>query len=108
MFKAGVLTALAVFVLAGCGQEAADKEAADIPAIETEIAELIGPEKPKVDCPNDIEWKEGKTFDCGLEAPDGSTATVEVTLGVEASEQEDAGSGETEQGPFKVELKNVD
>ena len=47
--------------------------------ITTGIEEQTGATVAEIECPEEVEAKEGDTFECSVRGEDGSEATVEVT-----------------------------
>ena len=47
--------------------------------IKTGIEQQTGATVTEINCPDEVEAKDGDTFDCTVTADDGSEATVEVT-----------------------------
>lgn len=78
--RTGIVAAFAVIAvgLAAC---TATIDSADL---ESQLAEQFGEETGieglEVSCPDDIEAEQGKTFECEVSAPDGTSQSVEVTL----------------------------
>ena len=64
--------------LAGCGKtlDSADLEK----ELKTQLGKDAGAAPKSVSCPDNIEVKKGKKFDCTLIAPNGDKVTVNVTL----------------------------
>lgn len=82
------LVAAAVAIVAGVGWVAymmspAESVIADSPRIERQIAfdlRQAGAKKPAVDCPEEVEWAPGQTFECSATAARGTDATLTVMM----------------------------
>ncbi len=70
--------ALAALALPGCAKTL---DTGDVSKeIGASLEKEAGQKPKKVDCPSDVEVKEGKRFDCTVTAADGSTVKANVTL----------------------------
>ena len=74
---AAVTLLLPAVLLAGCTQVLDTGKIEE--EIESGIEEQTDTSVESVDCPGERELQEGDTFECTATAPDGSSATVEVT-----------------------------
>ena len=76
-----ILAATALLGLAACGSETIDADDLETQLTEQLSADVGVPaDDVSVSCPDDVEVEQGRQFDCELTAPNGETATVEVTL----------------------------
>lgn len=79
--RSGVLVALAlaVFLVAGCGETVIDDVKTE-EAIEENLQKSVGQKVATVDCPSGVEVEAGKTFDCAvtLAGGKGETATLKI------------------------------
>lgn len=75
----GVLAALALAAtgVAGCGTTTLDTDKAET-EITKELDKQVGT-GAKVSCPDDVEVKQGDTFNCTATDPEGNKATIVVT-----------------------------
>ena len=73
-----LLAVVAVLLATGCGTAVLDSnQVGDL--IKDQIEKQTGATVASVQCPSDIEAKEGGAFQCTATAMDGSTATIDVT-----------------------------
>jgi Domain of unknown function (DUF4333) len=72
------LAAAALLTLTACGVSEVD-----IPALEESIVDGVAEdvqEDVTADCPEQVDWETGSSFDCDVAFDDGSTATAEVKM----------------------------
>jgi hypothetical protein len=65
--------------VAGCGEDTLEPESA-VELINNSLNKT-GVEAESVECPDDIEAKEGETFDCEVTLPNGETGTFTIEIG---------------------------
>jgi NAD(P)H-hydrate repair Nnr-like enzyme with NAD(P)H-hydrate epimerase domain len=78
-FGAIAALAIAVFVVAGCGETVIDSAKTEA-AIEQNLENSVGQKINSVDCPSGVEVKAGTTFDCTVSMAGGKqeTATLKI------------------------------
>jgi NAD(P)H-hydrate repair Nnr-like enzyme with NAD(P)H-hydrate epimerase domain len=71
--------ALAVFLVAGCGETVIDSAKTEA-ALEENLKNSVGQKVSSVDCPSGVEVKAGDTFECTVRLADGKqeTATLKI------------------------------
>lgn len=86
----------AAALLAGCGEETADPAELE-EEISSDLTESAGVAPESVECPDDVAFEEGETFECTVTAPNGDTVTFVATM------TDDEGSFEGEVPPEQFE-----
>ena len=66
-------------LLAGCGTKTLDNAELES-QLKTQLGQSAGVEPRSVECPDDIESKQGTSFECTLVAPNGDEVPVEGTV----------------------------
>jgi hypothetical protein len=72
------VAAMAVAV-AGCGEDTIEPDSA-VQLINNALSKT-GVEPESVECPDDVEAKEGETFDCDVTLPNGKSGTFTIEIG---------------------------
>lgn len=72
------VAAMAVAV-AGCGEDTLEPQSA-VDLINNSLKQT-GVEAESVECPDDVEAKEGETFDCDVTLPNGESGTFTIEIG---------------------------
>ena len=75
---AWIVAALAMMLMLGACSKTLEMDEVES-QIQTGIEEQTGATVTEVSCPEEVEAKEGDTFDCTVKAEDGTEGTVEVT-----------------------------
>jgi hypothetical protein len=78
------LTAIAAvaamgIAVAGCGEDTLEPDSA-VQLINNSLSKT-GVEAESVECPDDVEAKEGETFDCDVTLPNGESGTFTIEIG---------------------------
>ena len=82
---AGVAAAVLLLGIAGCGKTTVD-QSSEVNLVNKSLANSHLKAK-SVDCPSDVEAKEGETFSCTAELTTGGTATVDIKVGNVSNDQ---------------------
>ena len=79
MGRLGVLSAVVVLVLAGCGETVIDSTKTE-EALEANLAKQLNEDVVSVSCPASVEVEKGKTFNCRVKLKKGAeqTATLKI------------------------------
>ena len=78
MLRSVALTAAGLFLLTSCGATTVD-----IPVVEKSIEDGVRDQEDvevSVDCPDEVDWKKGETFECDVKEPGGGTSKATVVM----------------------------
>lgn len=78
MLKKTAFAASALFLLTACGVSEVD-----VPVLEEDIEAGVAEQaevEVTADCPDQVDWATGETFQCEVEFDDGSTRAVDVKM----------------------------